>query len=175
MTPQTLEKLKFLQSNRIFLGREFLTWLWYWLDARNHTIDLQKGGAFQLYINDKIVLSSASGPVREHAMKGGTPSSALEARQALRSGKLVTEATFLMKQGKQQWTWSMKSDDMIFRNVRLPSVVTDEADSYLATRLRHIETLKSIKSELFKTFTKQRFSKEFRSVQKDMTTWAADA
>jgi hypothetical protein len=175
MKPETLERIKFLQNNRTFLGREFLTWLWYWLESRNNVVDVPGERSCYLYINDKIVLSSASGPVREHSMKGGTPAMAMEAKQAVLGGKLVTEANFLMKQDKAQWTWSMKSDDLVLRNVRLPAVAAEEAERYLGARLAHIETLKDLNNHLFQQFCALRFSKGFRTVHNQITTWAADA
>lgn len=175
MNAATLERIKFLQTNRTFLGREFLTWVWYWLESRNHLVDLPGGQTFHVYVNDKIVLSSASGPVREHTMRGGTPSTAAEAKQAVRAGKLVTEASFLVKQDKLQWTWSMKSDDLIFRNVRLPGISSEDPDSYLAARLRHVETLRNVKEFLFRQFFELRFSKGFRTVHNEITNWAAEA
>ena len=175
MNPATLERIKFLQTNRSFLGREYMTWLWYWLETRNNIVDLSDKSTFHLYFNDRIVLSSASGAVREHALKGGTPATAREAKQAVANGKLVTEASFLLKQDKLQWTWSMKSDDLIFRSIRLPAVAADEADAYLAARLRHIDTLKRVKEELFQSFFNLRFSSGFKSVHRELASWAAEA
>jgi hypothetical protein len=172
MNPEKIEKLKFLQTNRSFLGREFLTWLWYWLETRNHVVDLPGQDPFHLYIDDKIVLSSASGPVREHSMRGGTPAIATEAKTALRAGKLVTEASFIMKQSNLQWTWSLKSDDFCLRNIKLPLVSAEEADSYLHRRLSHLDLLTELQSHLYATFLKLRFSRGFRQISNDMAHWA---
>lgn len=172
MTPDTIEKLKFLQSNRPFLGREFLTWLWYRLECQSHSCEQPGAPALQIYLDDKIVLSSASGPVREHALKGGTPAAAEEARRALLAGKLVTEANFIMKQGERIWSWSLKADDLSPRNIRLPGVTADEAEAYLHSRLEAIEMLTATLDRLYAEFLEQRFSRKFSVTSDEMTQWA---
>ncbi len=50
------DELKFLQTNRNFLGREFLTWLWFKSVSQNHKVTIKNLGEFQLFIDNKIVL-----------------------------------------------------------------------------------------------------------------------
>lgn len=174
MTPEKIEKLKFLQNNRSFLGREFLTWLWFALETRNHIVDVPGYDAFKLYVDDKLVLSSASGAVREHALKGGTPATAAEAKAALRAGKLVTECKFILRLGEKQWTWSMKADDLTIRGLRLPAVTEQEAESYMRSRIANTETLNEVITHLYKTFLQTRLSKGFRRADSELTKWAME-
>ena len=52
MTQETtvLDELKFLETNRNFLGREFLTWLWFKSESQNHKIRTKNFGDFQCQI-----------------------------------------------------------------------------------------------------------------------------
>lgn len=172
MNPEKIEKLKFLQTNRSFLGREYLTWLWFALETRNHIVDVPGYQPFKLYVDDKLVLSSASGCVREHSLKGGTPATADEAKSALRAGKLVTECKFILKQGEKQWTWSMKADDLALRGLRLPNVTTEEAESYMRSRINNTETLNDVLTHLYQTFLATRLSRGFKRADSELTKWA---
>ena len=174
MNPEKIEKLKFLQTNRSFLGREYLTWLWFASESRNHIVDVPGYDPFNRYVDDKLVLSSARGSVREHALKGGTPATALEAKSALRSGKLVTEGKFILRQGEKQWTWNMKADDLSIRALRLPPVSSEEAETYMKSRLQSTEILNDVLTHLFKSFLKIRLSKAFRKADSDLTQWACE-
>jgi hypothetical protein len=174
MNPEKIEKLKFLQNNRSFLGREFLTWLWFALETRNHIVDVPGYEPFKLYVDDKLVLSSASGAVREHSLKGGTPASASEAKTALRSGKLVTEGKFILRLGEKQWTFSMKADDLSVRGLRLPPVTEQEAESYMRSRIVNTETLNDVITHLYKSFLKTRLSRGFRRADSELTKWAME-
>lgn len=173
MNPDKHEKLKFLQQNRAFLGREYLTWLWYKVDSCNHVIDLEGYEPFHLYFNDKMVLSSANGAVREHSLKGGTPAYASEAKRALRKGKLVSEANFIMKQGnKKLWTWSMKADDLSFRAMKLPPVEAEEAGDYLLSRIEATQVLVDVHHHLYREFLKLRLSQAFHGEADKMIAWS---
>lgn len=175
MKPENLEKLKFLQNNRPFLGREYLTWLWYTSEMRNHIIDVPGYEPFTLYVNDKLVLSSAGGAVREHALKGGTPAYARESKAALRDGKLVSEANFILKQENRMWTWSMKADDLSFRSLRLPAVENTDAGAYFQTRIDATETLIDVHNHLFRHFLSARLSGQFKKETAGLSEWASAA
>ncbi len=172
MNPEKLEKLKFLQNNRPFLGREYLTWLWFAMESSNHIIDVPGYEPFHLYVNDKLVLSSPGGSVREHSLKGGTPAYASEAKTALRSGKLVSEVNFVMKQDNKRWTWSQKADDLFLRNLRLPPVESEDPENYLQNRLENTDAVLSVCDHLFDRFLQLRLGKGFSKEMVELTHWA---
>jgi hypothetical protein len=174
MDPALLhEGLRFLQSNRTFLGREFLTWLWYVTETNNHEVDVPGHGKFQLYVDDKLVLTATSGAAHENILKGGTPAYAAEAKQALLSGKLVAEAKFILQADDKQWMWSMKAEDLSLRGLRIPSVTEPDAASHMSRRLAHIQTLSDVIDHLFKAYMGIRITPQFEDEVKRMSSWMA--
>lgn len=166
-----VEGLRFLQRNRAFLGREFLTWLWFRTESQKHNIEIPGHGKFKLYLDDKLVLSATSGSVFESALKGGTPGHADEAHLALKNGKMVHEAKFILQDGKRQWSWSMKSDDLSLRAVRLPPVVDPEPGAFIAQRMMFTQTLIDVVDTLFKKYMNLRLSNQFSNETQAMTNW----
>lgn len=155
------DEIRFLQTNRAFLGREFLTWLWFKSETQNHKLAIGKYGVFHLYIDDKIVLSSTSGSVRENSLKGGTPAYAFEAGSALGTGKLVHEAKFILQDSERQWSFSLLADDLSLRNVRLPAISEADSHAHINQRIVYSQLLSNLIDELFKSFMELRVSEQF--------------
>lgn len=172
MSSETIyDELRFLQTNRSFLGREFLTWLWFKTETHNHKLTIGKYGTFHLYIDDKIVLSSSNGSVRENSLKGGTPAYAFEAGSALGTGKLVHEAKFILQDSQRQWSFSIVGEDLSLRNVRLPTISEADSHAHIAQRILATKLLANIIDELFSDFMKLRASPEFDQVLFEIGHW----
>ena len=165
------DELRFLQTNRAFLGREFLTWLWFKSETQNHKLTIGKYGSFHLYIDDKIVLSSTSGSVRENSLKGGTPAYAFEAGSALGTGKLVHEAKFILQDSERQWSFSLLGDDLSLRTVRLPTISESDSHAHINQRIAYSQLLTNLIDELFKSFMEIRISEQFQEELVKIREW----
>lgn len=169
----TIEELHFLQNNRSFLGREFLTWLWFKSESQNNKLTIGKLGTFHFFIDDKIVLSSTSGSVLENSLKGGSPAYASEAGMALSTGKLVHEAKFILQDSERQWSFSVMANDLSIRGIRLPPVVESDSQSHISKRIIYAQFVTDVIDELFKEFmnirTSSNFSEELLNIRKWMT------
>jgi hypothetical protein len=165
------DELRFLQTNRAFLGREFLTWLWFKSETQNHKLTIGKYGTFHLYIDDKIVLSSTSGSVRENSLKGGTPAYAFEAGSALGTGKLVHEAKFILQDSERQWSFSLLADDLSLRTVRLPTISEADSHAHINQRIAYSQLLSNLIDELFRSFMEIRISDEFNGELTKIREW----
>lgn len=168
-----LESLRYLQTNQAFLGREFLTWLWYHTESFRHEINLGDLGIYKLYVDDRLVLSSSSGSAHEQALKGGTPAYAAEALVALQSGKLVHEAKFILQDQERQWMWSMKADDLALRSVRLPAVQAPDAATHMQARIANTQLLVDVVESLFKRYLETRLSPKFTQELQAIQEWMA--
>jgi len=167
------EGLRFLQTNRAFVGREFLTWVWFLTETQNHRIRLPEIGEFRFFVDDKLVLSSAGGNVLEHSLKGGTPAYASEARLSLLQGKLVAEAKFILQDTERQWIWSMRADDLGLRAVKLPAVNEPDAAAHMAARLRLMQTLVDVIDALFHQYMALRTGPRFEEELDRIASWLA--
>ncbi|RDB35104.1 hypothetical protein [Spirobacillus cienkowskii] len=167
----THDQLRFLQTNRNFLGKEFLTWLWFKSETQNHKLNIGKFGTFHLYIDDKIVLSSTSGSVRENCLKGGTPAYAHEAGSALETGKLVHEAKFILQNADKQWTFTLSGENLTLRTVRLPAMSETDSTVHIAQRIESANMLTNVIDELFKTFIDLRVSEKFAEELTQIRNW----
>lgn len=109
-----------------FLGREFLTWLWFYAE-NTESILLSDGTYGNIWIDDRMVLESPYGRAHIQTLKGGEPSRSLEAASSLAEGKTVKE----MKLGMSHellgdFTFTLNSLDLSPRAIKLP----DPSDDY---------------------------------------------
>lgn len=166
-----IDNIRFLEQNRGFLGREFLTWLWFKSEQQKHRISLPNYGDFELFIDDKIILSSASGSVRENSLRGGTPAYAQEAGSALLSGKMVQSAKFILQNTNAQWVFTICADDFSLRSVRVPHVTKESTAEHFVERITHFQFLNDILDELYKDFVKMRLTPAFELELQNLKIW----
>ena len=165
------DDLRFLTTNKTFLGREFLTWLWFYTDKNGGEIEIEGLGVFHLNIDDRIKLSSSGGCAHEQALKGGTPASAEEAFVALRSGKMVQEAKFLLKEGERQWMWTMRADDLSPRQLKLPAIADPDPQHYMTQRIRLTQEVVEVIQSLFRRYLNLRLTNNHMAEINKIRTW----
>lgn len=172
MTKESIyDELKFLQTNRNFLGREFLTWLWFKSESQNHKIKIKNLGEFQIFIDNKIVLSSASGSVRENSLKGNSPAYAPEASAALSSGKMLSEAKFVIQNQELNWSFSISAEDLSLKAVRLPVVAKENSSEHFSQRIAYTKMLNDILDELYREYMEIRLTDSFHKEAELIQEW----
>lgn len=145
-----------------FLGPEFLTWLWYESEQREGVFDLGgELGEIELWFDDKLVVSSPSVNAQENFFKGGHPTTSLEARTALRLGKLASQAAIRIVRGGQEWSFTLKAHDLSVAGVKLPAVLSKEDDDRFYERMLLLEQLDGMLKGLYGRFLKRRVSRDW--------------
>jgi hypothetical protein len=94
-----------------FLGREFLTWLWYRSDKNDGLFD-RDGEQIEIWFDAKLVLEAQADIKEQNVIKSETPTETDEARASLLNGKQVKEARLRVISDQKQWTVTVKGDDL---------------------------------------------------------------
>ncbi|MFT5433773.1 MAG: hypothetical protein ACI9OJ_004481 [Myxococcota bacterium] len=153
-------------STTSFLGREFLTWLWFKSDSQEGLMDLDDGGpAAEVWLTDRITLSGSGDGAEKVTVKTDDPALNIEARIALRQGKMVEKACIRLVRGQREWTTSVVSETLALSSVKIPALLTREEDEKLTERLSLLDELDSMMIALFQAFLK---------VRMDAETWAPE-
>lgn len=140
LSEEHLEQLNTMTKAKAFLGREFLTWLWYVIESEESlSIETSSGTQeVELWIDDKLVLESSSARAHENVLKGGDPSKAEEAAAALRSGKTVKELKLGMQiKGTGEFICSLNAAELTPKSLMLPEMATDDGEETVATPIAH--------------------------------------
>ncbi len=114
-----------LLFSREFIGREFLTWLWFRSETNEGRFAPQGGDPFELWLDDRVVLESDGEEKVQQVICQGADSALTEARHAILSGKKVTQARMRLFQGDDEWVFTLDAAWLNFRSLKLPKVMAD--------------------------------------------------
>ncbi len=162
-----------------FLGTEFLTWLWYHSQLDDGEFRLNRDvefGPFELWFEDKLVVSAVAINAMENLFKGGQPADSLEARTALRLGKMASEAKLRIVRGAQEWAFTFKAQGLVMASVRIPAVLSKEDDDRFYERMFLTEQLDHMMKGLFGQFLELRLSAAWATTELPaLQRWTAGA
>lgn len=151
-----------------FLGREFLTWLWFFAESDGGQFQINGDGRkkleAQVWIDDRIALTAKVGQSHEHVIKGGTPGQCREAALALSSGKNVREMRVALEIADVgMYSLTLNGDDLSPRGIRLPEPREDIDESPLEQRVQLTTLLSSALDQLLVKFMDERASKSWET------------
>lgn len=164
--------VELVESNR-FVGREFLTWLWFESEVFETNLRASSGASCSLWLEIQITLALDGDEAR---IKGPLAAGSPEAKQALRQGKLPREARLHAMLDENEYTWAMKADALAIGGLKVPAQLSADKDRYeaLYERMQLTETLEAVLEALYDDFVVLRLSSEWeRGVVPEMRKWAA--
>ena len=168
-----VESLLTTSKAKSFLGREFLTWLWYHAEKTDSPVSIkspkrERPYFADLWIDDRLVLESQHTKAHVQTLKGGDPSRSIEAASALLTGKSVKE----MRVGFNidalgEFTFTLNGSDLSPRSIHLPDpsseLSQEDSFSLLSYRLKASQVLVDVLDGLFCQFIEERTDDEWQS------------
>ena len=173
--PATLESG---QINPLFLGREFLTWLWFKTEERDGMVSVPGFGDVELRFIRRLVLESGEGEYTESVVCQGQHADLKEGKEAVRQGKKIKEARISLSRDAAKWEFTFKADTFQFQSLKLPVPTDLEADEEedksgrILERLYLIETAIKTVDDLFAQFLALRLADAWPGEVERMTKWA---
>ena len=159
-----------------FIGRDFLTWLWFYTDKKNGLFQSKAGQDFALFLEQRISVLGGEGESRDTAVSSGPLSELREARLGLQTGKKVDQAKIRMEQDENTWLVQVKGEDFSLTGVKTPKVDMkleegEDPDARFLEKMYLIEKSLEILDELFALFLELRLSPDWSRVRKEMADW----
>ncbi len=167
---------------KAFLGREFLTWLWFKSDQTGGIIEIPGKKPIQVVFLDRMTLDLSDVETPQTVSIKGEYSELREGLAALREGKKIEEARISLKLDENEFTMALKGTWFSFGSFKTPPILPpDERDSELEAEGNFLEKISlveegmSIVDELFEHFMKLRISEVWDAVELPaIRKWAAD-
>ena len=155
-----------------WLGREFLTWLWFESERNSTHVELENFGAISINFGQSLVLEASGLGADGNTVKSDAPTQAEEARTALRTGKKVAKTRILIDHGEQHYEVSFSAETFTFGSVKLPTVLTSVDDERLGERLALFNRVEAIFDGLFVKFVRLRMDSDvWPEVRAAMYRW----
>ena len=162
-----------LQETRRFLGREFLAWLWFETELFEQRFAIEGFGECDVWLERSIALeSNGEREVEKSKLTGEAPSGRPEAREALRQGKLPTQAKLVVKRGEQDFSLALDADTLGLSGVKIPALLKKEGDEPFYERIQLIEELEGAIESLYRSFLVLRLDASWgRTVMPAIRAW----
>jgi len=152
-----------------FLGREFLTWLWFKSEERNGSISIPGAGDITLSFLRRLILESGEGDYSETILCTGFRTDLKEGKTALREGKKIKEARIRLGMGSDDWEFTFKADAFLFQSMKLPTAPAyaeeeeQDREGRLLDRIAMTERAVETMERLFSLFLERRTAPQWRS------------
>lgn len=148
-----------------FLGREFLTWLWFRSDTSGGVVRILNGEDVAVSFERFIMLESGEGDAGETVTCRGLQASLSEGMSALEAGKKVSKAHLRLGKGEYEWKLTITGRTFDIASLRVPKTVQagydDEELSWegkVLERAFMVSTSLEVLDKLFSTFISIRLS-----------------
>ena len=155
------------------IGRDFLTWLWYFSEACGGLATLD-AGEVAVAIEGPLSFVYEGNGAHETVLRNGTPIVSAEAKTALTSGKKLKRAKVMFAKGENTWTLTLDADEFVCRGAQFPKSENLDAISKFQDRVLAMDTLRSILTGFYDRFLDERLNpKEWQAIRSDIHKWVS--
>ena len=144
-----------LIQQKSFLGREFLTWLW-WRAERDKRITCGDDMSFEAEILGSILLDAQYGDTRALALKGDSPATSPEAAVALIQGKKTKRMKFRLSTGQLDWTVTVDGENFDIMGLSIPDPGRLPFEDRINLRMEMVVHFEEVLQTIFEIFLEAR-------------------
>lgn len=156
------------------IGRDFLTWLWYF-NENGGRVSTAENGDFEILVEGPFTFafaSEANGSEEIAIKKGNNPERSAEAKAALAVGKKLKKAKFSLVRGEEIWSGVFDADKFSFSSVKLPEGEAMAPEERFIERMELLAVFKSGMEALFVEFAKSMLAPEVGQTMERLKAWA---
>ena len=156
----------------VFLGEEFLTWLWFRSET-SARITLPKIGDIKIEVNEPMALrGSEDQDAIQLTIKGERAGASAEAHAALREGKKLYKCRAIIKQGDLGWPCALNADSLGIGSLTVPVPKGLPLNEALVLRGQKLEEFTQIYFALYEFFLDLRLNdKKWHKVEETIKKW----
>ncbi len=118
-------------QEQAFLGRDFLTWLWFRCESEGGEFDLggrDGGGQTAVMVEDALALVSVDEDGSVMTLRKGSPTARPEAASALAAGMTLKKARIFVARGPREWQFTLDGETLDLGGLKTPEI-EDKAET----------------------------------------------
>lgn len=160
-----------------FMGKEFLTWLWYVVENKeDQGFKDASGNPFFFAINDKITCENRAGEESVETVKiKGDGADLKEALVSLNKGALISELSLNVQYMDNSWDFVLKGENFNISGLKHPATSRPKSDEDLDGAILEKIYLWGIVPDLinaaFRDFYKKRTHDSWNNILIDIKEW----
>ena len=177
---ESIHELGDALQTKAFLGREFLTWLWWKIETDGSSIDAGGDlGSVEMWVADKVVFVVPGMDQQVQTLKGGDPSRTLEASAALLTGKMVKELRVGSRiDSDVEIGFTLKAPGLSpsgIKVVRAADMAAEDIIDDSDRTISDVETIVNLTDGLFELFLTERTNRDWeKSTLSTIRSWVQD-
>lgn len=154
------------ETNRDFLGNEFLVWLWFYLTGETDSFKLSDGSEVAAMFSRSLVLECPRGQTGRDSIASDGPTRLPETLRAIQSGKLPRKAGLTLLRQDMAYELTLQAETLAITGAKLPAVEAEDDNGRRWERIGQIRHLLETVDLLYA---------EFLGVRLDVAVWTAEA
>ena len=159
----------------LFLGNEFLTWIWYIIENEGHIIRECDQEALSLEVGNRMILENRWANGKETISIKGDAVGLEEGLMVLSKGGVVTDINLIYKSGSLQWQFSLKGESLNFSGIKLPesgaAEQPEDLEGVVLEKLYLYEKPFQFIDSLYRRFIDTRLSDQWNDTVAAMKKW----
>lgn len=154
-----------------FLGREFLTWLWFHGEGNNWHLAFSDGDYID-YGLDELLVMEGSEQICRQRLSGPVPVKSPEAQVALLEGKKISTTRIVIVHQEREWTVTINGDTFNLSSLKLVGPTTSDIEERFAELSEDLEQLVDLFDKMYQEFLIVRLGKDWdSSVLPEIKEW----
>lgn len=156
-------------------GEDFLTWLWFYSEARTGIATLGDLGEFAVMIDGPLNFILEGSGAHDVVLRRGEPRVSAEAKTALLGGKKLKQAKLTLAQGDLQWSCTLTAAEFVVRGLKMPPLEKMDAMTAFQERMNQIGRFSEGLLRLYDRFVQERNSiKDWKATTEEMRAWVSE-
>lgn len=153
------------------VGMDFLTWLWFFFEARGGTL-MWDGRPAGVMIEGPLTFFMEGQGAHLMLLRNGQPLVASEAQTALLSGKKLQRAKVIIALAEESWTATVDAVTFVMRGVKLPKGEAVDAISRFEERMLSLGRFRDLFLGLYDRFLDERLDPtRWQETQREIHAW----
>ncbi|HMO49622.1 MAG TPA: recombination-associated protein RdgC [Kiritimatiellia bacterium] len=156
-------------------GEDFLTWLWFYSEARGGIAKLDDLGEWAVMIDGPLHFILEGNGAHEAVLRRGEPRLSAEAKTSLLGGKKLKQAKLTLAQGDQSWSCTFTASGFVVRGLQLPPLEKMDAVTAFQERINMIGRFSEALLRLYDRFVLERNNvKEWKACAEEIRAWVSE-
>lgn len=163
----------FVSGDRAFLGKEFLSWLWFRSESDGRAIRLRSDDSATLMSDKTLRMKCDYGVSGTMVLSTEEPTSRPEAKAALRVGKSPVKLGMILGGAAGEFRFTFSADNLSISGLTVPEDKSDgDWRAQLEQRFESVSDAAALIDALFEMFLLERTARDWDDTQDAMQSWA---
>jgi len=159
------------ETNRDFLGNEFILWLWHHLENESDTLTLGDRSEVTLMLARTLVLECPRGQTGRESFSSEGPTKLPEALRAIQAGKLPRKVGLTLVRHDDQYEMTLHAESLAVTSVRLPPPEGEDERARHEERVTQLRALFETLDLMYAGFLERRLGDEWRRETAKIKKW----